>query len=53
VTDGSNGIGAAIAKTLSTAGAAVEVNYFSSKLEAERVVADIEAINSSRSSAVS
>jgi 3-oxoacyl-[acyl-carrier protein] reductase len=37
------GIGAAIAKGLSVAGAAVVVNYSSSKEGAERVVADINA----------
>jgi len=43
VTGASKGIGAAIAKALSAAGAAVVVNYSSSKAEAERVVAAIAA----------
>jgi 3-oxoacyl-[acyl-carrier protein] reductase len=43
VTGASKGIGAAIAKSLSTAGAAVVVNYTFSKEDANRVVADIEA----------
>jgi len=43
VTGASKGIGAAIAKALSAAGAAVVVNYSSSKAEAERVVAEIAA----------
>jgi 3-oxoacyl-[acyl-carrier protein] reductase len=43
VTGASKGIGAAIAKRLSDAGASVVVNYASSKKEAERVVADIKA----------
>jgi 3-oxoacyl-[acyl-carrier protein] reductase len=43
VTGGSKGIGAAIAKALSAAGAAVVVNYASSKTDAEHVVADITA----------
>jgi 3-oxoacyl-[acyl-carrier protein] reductase len=42
VTGASKGIGAAIAKGLSAAGAAVVVNYSSSKEEADRVVADIK-----------
>src|SRR5439155_6543435 len=42
VTGASKGIGAAIAKGLSVAGAAVVVNYSSSKEEADRVVADIK-----------
>jgi len=41
VTGASKGIGAAIAKTLADEGAAVIVNYASSKAEAERVVAEI------------
>lgn len=41
VTGASKGIGAAIAKELATQGAAVVVNYASSKEGAERVVADI------------
>jgi 3-oxoacyl-[acyl-carrier protein] reductase len=41
VTGASKGIGAAIAKHLAAAGAAVVVNYASSKEGAERVVADI------------
>jgi 3-oxoacyl-[acyl-carrier protein] reductase len=43
VTGASKGIGAAIAKSLSAAGAAVVVNYASSKEDADRVVADIKA----------
>jgi 3-oxoacyl-[acyl-carrier protein] reductase len=43
VTGASKGIGAAIAKGLSAAGAAVVVNYASSKEGADRVVADINA----------
>jgi 3-oxoacyl-[acyl-carrier protein] reductase len=43
VTGASKGIGAAIAKALSAAGAAVVVNYSSSKEGAERVVAEIAA----------
>src|SRR6476661_1395457 len=43
VTGASKGIGAAIAKGLSVAGAAVVVNYASSKEGADRVVADITA----------
>lgn len=43
VTGASKGIGAAIAKGLSVAGAAVVVNYSSSKEGADRVVADINA----------
>jgi len=39
----SKGIGAAIARGLSAAGAAVVVNYSSSKEGADRVVADINA----------
>jgi len=42
VTGASKGIGAAIAKSLSAAGAAVVVNYSSSKDGADRVVADIK-----------
>src|SRR2546423_2513762 len=42
VTGASKGIGAAIAKGLSAAGAAVVVNYSSSKEGADRVVADIK-----------
>ncbi len=41
VTGASKGIGAAIAKRLATEGAAVVVNYASSKAGAERVVAEI------------
>jgi len=41
VTGASKGIGASIAKHLAEAGAAVVVNYSSSKAEAERVVAEI------------
>jgi 3-oxoacyl-[acyl-carrier protein] reductase len=41
VTGASKGIGAGVAKGLATAGAAVVVNYASSKKGAERVVADI------------
>jgi 3-oxoacyl-[acyl-carrier protein] reductase len=43
VTGASKGIGAAIAKNLASAGAAVVVNYSSSKEDADRVVADIKA----------
>ena len=42
VTGASKGIGAAIAKGLAAAGAAVVVNYESSKEGAERIVAEIE-----------
>ena len=42
VTGASKGIGAAIAKHLAAAGAAVAVNYASSRDGADRVVADIE-----------
>jgi 3-oxoacyl-[acyl-carrier protein] reductase len=51
VTGASKGIGAAIAKRLSAAGAAVVVNYSSSKVDADRVVADITA-NGGRAIAV-
>jgi 3-oxoacyl-[acyl-carrier protein] reductase len=43
VTGASKGIGAGVAKGLAAAGAAVVVNYSSSKDGAERVVADIKA----------
>jgi 3-oxoacyl-[acyl-carrier protein] reductase len=43
VTGASKGIGAAIARSLAAAGAAVTVNYAASKKDAERVVADIAA----------
>jgi 3-oxoacyl-[acyl-carrier protein] reductase len=43
VTGASKGIGAGIAKNLASAGAAVAVNYASSREGAERVVADIKA----------
>jgi 3-oxoacyl-[acyl-carrier protein] reductase len=43
VTGGSKGIGAAIAKGLAAEGAAVVINYASSKDGAERVIADIKA----------
>ena len=43
VTGASKGIGAGIAKKLAAAGAAVVVNYSSSKEGADRVVADIKA----------
>ena len=43
VTGASKGIGAGIAKSLGAAGAAVAVNYSSSREGAERVVADIKA----------
>jgi 3-oxoacyl-[acyl-carrier protein] reductase len=43
VTGASKGIGAAIAKGLSAAGATVVVNYPSANEDAERVVADIKA----------
>ena len=41
VTGASKGIGAAIARAFGKAGAAVAVNYASSKTDADRVVADI------------
>jgi 3-oxoacyl-[acyl-carrier protein] reductase len=44
VTGASKGIGAGIAKALAAAGAAVAVNYSSSKQDADRVVAEITAI---------
>src|SRR4051812_36532409 len=43
VTGASKGIGAAIAKSLAAEGAAIVVNYASSKPDAERVVAEIAA----------
>jgi 3-oxoacyl-[acyl-carrier protein] reductase len=43
VTGASKGIGAAIAKSMSAAGAAVVVNYSSSKEDADRVVTEIKA----------
>ena len=43
VTGASKGIGAAIARSLGAAGAAVTVNYTSSKEDADRVVGDIKA----------
>jgi 3-oxoacyl-[acyl-carrier protein] reductase len=43
VTGASKGIGASIAKSLAAAGAAVAVNYASSRDGAERVVADIKS----------
>src|SRR5580698_8108228 len=43
VTGASKGIGAAIAKELAANGAAVAVNYSSSKAEADKVVAEIKA----------
>jgi 3-oxoacyl-[acyl-carrier protein] reductase len=43
VTGASKGIGAGIARSLAAAGAAVAVNYSSSREGAERVVADIKA----------
>ena len=43
VTGASKGIGAAIAKALAAEGAAVVVNYSSSKAEADRVVSEISA----------
>lgn len=42
VTGASKGIGAGIAKALAAAGAAVAVNYASSRQDADRVVAEIE-----------
>ena len=44
VTGASKGIGAGIAKHLAQAGAAVAVNYASSRADADRVVAEIEAL---------
>jgi 3-oxoacyl-[acyl-carrier protein] reductase len=44
VTGASKGIGASIAKHLAAAGAAVVVNYSSSKEGADKVVADIAAV---------
>ncbi|MDX8479329.1 glucose 1-dehydrogenase [Mesorhizobium sp. VK24D] len=44
VTGGSKGIGAAIAKGLAAAGAAVVVNFTSSKKDADQVVNQIEAV---------
>ena len=41
VTGASKGIGASIAKSLAAEGAAVVVNYASSKEDADRVVAEI------------
>jgi 3-oxoacyl-[acyl-carrier protein] reductase len=43
VTGASKGIGAGIAKGLAAEGAAVVINYASSKAGADRVVADIKA----------
>src|SRR3954470_21861935 len=43
VTGASKGIGAGIAKSLAAAGAAVVVNYSSSKQGADKIVADITA----------
>ena len=43
VTGASKGIGASIAKELAANGAAVAVNYSSSKAEAEKVAAEIRA----------
>lgn len=43
VTGASKGIGASIAKELAANGAAVAVNYSSSKAEAEKIVAEIKA----------
>ncbi|TGV46094.1 SDR family NAD(P)-dependent oxidoreductase, partial [bacterium M00.F.Ca.ET.141.01.1.1] len=42
VTGGSKGIGAAIAKALAAAGAAVVVNFTSSKMDADQVVGQIK-----------
>src|SRR5712691_7292562 len=44
VTGASKGIGAAIAKRLSEAGAAVVVNYSSGKEDADRVVGDMQRL---------
>lgn len=52
VTGASKGIGAGIAKGLAAAGAAVVVNYASSKAGAERVVADITGKGGDRKSVV-
>jgi 3-oxoacyl-[acyl-carrier protein] reductase len=48
VTDVSKGIGAAVAKSLAAGGAALVVNYASSKAGAHTVVADIVAARSHR-----
>jgi 3-oxoacyl-[acyl-carrier protein] reductase len=49
VTGASKGIGAGIAKGLAAEGAAVVINYASSKAGADRVVADIKAKAAKRS----
>ena len=48
VTGASKGIGAGIAKELAAEGAAVVVNYASSKAGAERVVAEIKEAGGDR-----
>ena len=49
VTGASKGIGAAIARTFAEAGAAVAVNYASSKADAEKVVARSSKLAAKRS----
>jgi len=44
ITGASKGIGAALAKALSTEGAAVAVNYSSSKADGDKVVNEISAL---------